>query len=207
MARVRSLSAFQQRWIQLIRRKRNINKDRNTPVLNDGINSRRESGSQRDDFVAGFQPTITEFGRSKSGESHEIRRRPGIHQRTAPQSEKPGEAAFELFGEPARGEPAVQCGIDQITQVTAVQYFAGNRYRRLSFDEGPVGKLLRKYSSAVEYPLPQLRCLKAHFSILVHFRCQRRRAITTGVKRKKQSHAGIAENGETEEQCSERAGE
>jgi hypothetical protein len=68
----------------------NVNKDRNTLVLNDGVDCGGKSGRQGDYLIARLEPAISEFRRRQGRKSHQVGGRTRIHQRASAYPEVAG---------------------------------------------------------------------------------------------------------------------
>ena len=116
----------------------------NEAVLNDRIDGCGKAGCDRDHFVAGLEPAIAKFRRSKRGNGKQVGGRTGVDQRRSADAEPASELLFELRGETPGCQPEIERRIHQRLHVSCIEHTARNGHGAFAGNKRPRGEGLRR---------------------------------------------------------------
>ena len=94
-----------------------IHEDRHGAELDDGVDRGGEAGSDADDLVALLDGALAQFGRGERAEGDQVGRRARVNGDEVLNADEGSQLLLELGVETARGQPAVQRGIDHQLQL------------------------------------------------------------------------------------------
>ena len=133
--RPRRQGRFEQRNIDIRGPGLDIDKDRNGAVLHDRGDRGRESGRDGDDFVAAFDPPLSEQRRGQRHKGQQIRRGTRIHEKRPPDAEVCRQLLFEFPRIAPGGQPEFECRVNEVHEFLFVVNPPGIVDPALSRDE------------------------------------------------------------------------
>lgn len=105
----------------------NVNEYRDGTKLNNGIDCRREAGSDADHFIPGQNSSFSQLGAGQGIEGNQIGRRSGIDRNGVVDPQKFRQILFELRVESACRQPAIQHRFNHQLQLFAIDQLARGR--------------------------------------------------------------------------------
>ena len=103
----------------------NIDENRHCAVLDDGIDRRRKARGHRNHLISRLDLPVLKLGRGERRERDEVGGRAGVDQQRVLQTKNFRQARLKLLGIPARCQPEIERGIDELGQFFRIKMTPG----------------------------------------------------------------------------------